>query len=79
MCSYRIGIKELTHKLSLHDFFEYYEALSHQVAAINELERRINDLDPTLLQSDAEWYEMWKVDGFKKKPSLRRHSELDSF
>ena len=77
MPPYRIGVKPLTHKLELHDFFEYYEALSHQVAAINELQRRINDLDPSLLQSNSEWFLTWQVAG-KKKRSLRRHSELDS-
>ena len=63
MCPYRIEVKELTHKLELHDFFEYYEQLSHQIAAINELQEAINKADPTILQSDAQWYETWRVDG----------------
>lgn len=78
MPPYRIGIRPLKYPLDLVEFFDYYEALSHQVAAINELQRRINELDPALLQSDSEWFQIWSVDGYKKKPSLRRHSDLDS-
>jgi hypothetical protein len=77
MCPYRIGVKPLTYPLDLVDFFDHYEQESHQIAAINELQRRINDLDPSLLQSNSEWFLTWQVDG-KKKRSLRRHNDLDS-
>ena len=77
MPPYRIGIQPVTYPVDLGDFFDHYEQDSHQVAAINELQRRIKELDPTLLQSDSDWFQIWSVDG-KKKRSLRRHSELDS-
>ena len=76
MCPYRREVIPLTHPLDLHEFFDHYEALSHQIAGINELQRRINEIDPTLLQSDSEWFVTWSQDGKRKLP-LRRHSELD--
>ena len=41
------------------EFFEFYDGDSHQTAAINELERAIRELDPELLESNAEWYKTW--------------------
>ena len=78
MCPYRIGGEPLTHKLELHDFFEYYEQLSHQIAAINQLQESINKADPTILQTDAQWYETWKADGKMQSKRLLRHNRLDS-
>ncbi len=51
--------KPVTHRLELADFFHHYDGDSHQTAAINELDRAIRSLDPSLLESSAEWYKTW--------------------
>lgn len=52
-------IQPVTHRLELADFFIHYDGDSHQHAAINELERAIIALDPSLMESSAEWYKTW--------------------
>ena len=49
----------VTHRLELADFFLHYDGDSHQTAAIHELERAIRELDPSLLESSAQWYKEW--------------------
>ena len=78
MPSYRIGQIGVTHPLQLSDFFEFYEELSHQTAAVTQLQEAINKADPSILQSDSEWYKTWTVDGKQSKKVLHRRIELDS-
>jgi len=49
----------VTHQLDLVEFFAHYDGDSHQTAAINELARAIRRLDPSLLESSAQWYIDW--------------------
>ena len=71
-------IEPVTYPLDLTDVFVHYDADSHQHAAINELERAIKKLDPSLLESSAEWFKTWTwcVGGKRLKEDLRRRSEL---
>ena len=46
--------------IRLINLFKYYKQLGHQNAAIGMLEDKINALDSSLLQRDAEWYNTWK-------------------
>ena len=45
--------------IRLLDLFKYYSRLSHQTAAIQELEEEINALDPYILSRDSGWYRTW--------------------
>ena len=45
--------------IRLIDLFRYYKKLSHQTAAIRELEDEINALDPYILSRDSTWYRTW--------------------
>ena len=45
--------------IRLLDLFKYYKKLGHQTAAIQELEGKINSLDPDLLTRGSDWYETW--------------------
>ena len=78
MSPYYMDSKPVTHPLELADFFHYYDGDSHQTAAINELDRAIRALDPSLLESSAEWYKTWTwcVGGKRLKDDLRRRNEL---
>ena len=69
MAPYQGNVTPLTHQLDLVEFFEFYDGDSHQTAAINELARAINALDPNLLESNAEWYKTWTwcVGGKRKR------------
>ena len=46
-------------QIRLLDLFKYYKKLGHQTAAIQELEGKINSLDPDLLTKDTGWYQTW--------------------
>ena len=45
--------------IRLLDLFKYYSRLTHQTAAINELEDEINALDPYILNRESGWYKTW--------------------
>ena len=45
--------------LRLLDLYKYYKKLTHQTAAIQELEDEINALDPYILDRNASWYQTW--------------------
>ncbi len=69
MAPYQGNVTPITHQLDLLEFFEFYDGDSHQAAAVNELARAINALDPKLLESNAEWYKTWTwcVGGKRKR------------
>ena len=46
-------------QIHLIDLFRYYDRLSHQTAAINELEEEINSIDPYILNRESQWYKTW--------------------
>lgn len=46
-------------RLRLLDLFKYYRKLTHQTAAIQELEDEINSVDPFILDRTAQWYRTW--------------------
>ncbi len=78
MSPYYMDAEPVTHQLELSDFFIHFDGDSHQHAAINELERAIKELDPSLLESSAEWYKTWTwcVGGKRLREDLRRRNEL---
>ena len=45
--------------IRLLDLFKYYQKLSHQTAAINELEEQILHFCPDCFDRDQEWYRTW--------------------
>ena len=53
------------HNVRLITFFKKFKNLSHQVAAINELERLI---DPELLKRDSEWITCFNCDDGINQP-----------
>ena len=70
-------IQPVTHRLDLADFFIHFDGDSHQHAAIIELERALRRLDPSLLESSAEWYRMWTWCVGGKRDSLTGLMERD--
>lgn len=45
--------------IPLINLFKYYKGLPHQDKAIKKLAFTINKLDPSILNSDTDWYDAW--------------------
>ena len=63
--------------LSLLPFFQHFrDDAPHQLAAIKELEESI---DPELLKTDADWFEVWKASGYDQEifmPYFTQHDNI---
>ena len=63
--------------LSLLPFFQHFRDDSpYQLAAVKELEESI---DPELLKTDAEWFELWKASGYDQEifmPYFTQHDNI---
>ena len=46
--------------IRLENFFQYFDNSPHQRAAIQRLQE---DIDPELLKTNAQWFEIWKAGG----------------
>ena len=59
-----------THPLHIRDFFEHFDPGDpYQLSSLTDLQKAIDNADPSILRSDAAWYETWKWGGKRKKPS----------
>ena len=59
-----------THPLYIRDFFEHFDPGDpHQLGSLSELQEAIQKADPSIMRSDADWYQTWKWGGKRKEPS----------
>ena len=59
-----------THPLHIRDFFEHFDPGDpYQLSSLTELQEAIQNADPSILRSDADWYHSWKWGGKREKPS----------
>jgi len=49
--------------LELIDFFVWFRKLPHQLSAISELESKIREIAPSLLDPESDWFATWRASG----------------
>ena len=63
-------------KLDLRDFFEAFDREDpYMLAAVSELYGELSDRVPTVLDSEASWYQTWKYGG---KRDLKTGLRIDN-
>lgn len=64
MSPYQGNVPPIRHKLDLRSFFEYYDDEDpYHLSAVSQLIEAINKADPTILDSDADWFKTWTWGG----------------
>ena len=54
----------MPYKLVIRDFFEHFDKeCPYHCSSMTELQEAIDKADPTILQSDAEWFFTWSQSG----------------
>lgn len=54
-------------QLSIRDFFEYFDpGCPYHLSSMAELQEAINEANPEILQSDANWFRTWSQSGKRK-------------
>ena len=62
MPPYQGMVKPLRHRLHIRDFFEYFdEGCPYHLAALSHLEDQILKADPSILDSESEWFVIWST------------------
>tara|TARA_R100000808_G_C2077599_1_gene102683 strand:- start:214 stop:414 length:201 start_codon:yes stop_codon:yes gene_type:complete len=64
MPPYQGNVKPLKHPLYIRDFFENFDdSCPFHLSSLSELQEAIDKADPTILDSEANWFRTWSQSG----------------
>ena len=64
MPPYQGNVKPLKHPLYIRDFFENFDdGCPYHLSSLYELQEVIDKADPTILDSEANWFRTWSQSG----------------